>query len=150
MVRYKSRWFSVEVEWERGGAPTGASVGDVVQAVKDSIATNFGLLGAVKHSSGLKVVYVNWATNIFLLRTPQAHSDICWVSLLFLTELCGQRVALRVIHRGGTLRKCQCKVVDVLDRFLQGQPSSTPPTTLEKISAEVEAQKQIVMSLTAK
>jgi ribonuclease P/MRP protein subunit POP5 len=118
MVRFKNRYILMEIEWfpdenepqDRQQQPRRAGLDDRGMAFQSellrTITRGFGHFGrgAVKRSLGVK--YWNAATGSAVVRCPRDWHTLVLLALTMLTSVDGTRVAVRVLHVGGSLKSC--------------------------------------------
>eukprot|EP01071_Lankesteria_metandrocarpae_P004206 Lankesteria_metandrocarpae@DN3428_c0_g1_i1.p1 len=129
MVRQKNRWAVVVVHsalpsMESVAAPDTVedhlpcgpypiaqlTSANVLQLLKQSLKENFGDLGCAPLPR-LSVIYANPKTSTFILRFPAKHEELIVPCMLLLDSAFDMRVAMRIVHIGGTLRKCEQWIV---------------------------------------
>ncbi|KAG0328958.1 hypothetical protein BG000_000261 [Podila horticola] len=84
---------------------------DLVFALKDSIAENFGDYGAGLTQRPLTLKYFSPHTNIGIIRISREELHIVWGALTFIKELKGRSCMIKVIHTSGTIKKCQLTTI---------------------------------------
>lgn len=112
MVRYKHRYFLVEVERAKNVAngtldvtPLSATEAEVSQTIKDVVGDLHGDFGRSSISSGFRVKYLNPATRVLLLRCRHGGPDkILSSSLPFLNNIKSEGVVCRLLYTGATIR----------------------------------------------
>ncbi|KAL1919116.1 uncharacterized protein VTP21DRAFT_2498 [Calcarisporiella thermophila] len=126
MVRFKNRWILFEVIWEKSlvdstvdGKYLPAAQGDFVLSsrdligmIKDAVLHNFGDYGQGCVQSSLSIKYFSAHTNIGILRVSRDHFRMAWGALTFIKQICGRQCMIRVIHNGGTIKKCQHAAIE--------------------------------------
>ncbi|GAA5885420.1 hypothetical protein JCM16303_005191 [Sporobolomyces ruberrimus] len=137
MVRYKHRYISCELLFidsldhlpslngnttgGRGGEngestlPPGVNEAAIIRLLRDSLAVNFGDVGAGEVGGTFAVKYLSPSTSTMILRVSREHFRTLWASLTLLRKIGGKEVVTRVTHVSGTIRKIQhCAIA--LDR----------------------------------
>ncbi|GJJ74315.1 ribonuclease P/MRP protein subunit POP5 [Entomortierella parvispora] len=84
---------------------------DLVYAIKDSIAENFGDYGAGITQRPMTLKYFSPHTNIGILRISREEVHIVWGALTFMKELKGRPCIIKVLHTSGTIKKCQLMTI---------------------------------------
>ncbi|KAF1993388.1 hypothetical protein P154DRAFT_405906, partial [Amniculicola lignicola CBS 123094] len=131
MVRLKSRYLVVNylypvapnaskskdavpdlLEFHRN-TPDEFNSGVLLKAIRDGVAELFGDYGMGVVSANLKVNYHSTSTSTSIVRCPQAHYEMVWAALTFMTRLpkAGLPVVVRVVHVSGTIRKAEEDVI---------------------------------------
>jgi len=112
MVRYKHRYFLVEVERTKNVTngsldinPLTATEGEVAQRIKEEVSELHGDFGRSAISSAFKVKYLNAATRVLLLRCRHGGPDkILSSTLPFITSIKDESVVLKLLYTGATMR----------------------------------------------
>ena len=117
MVRYKNRYFLMEVIWAPPSSSSSSTTSTPIisspsnihfyEAIKTQIARLFGQYGLGLLQPSLTVKYTNMETNLLLLRCARDYHRMLWSSLTHVTEMNGKSVLLRILHVGGTIRTCR-------------------------------------------
>ncbi|KAG0299521.1 hypothetical protein BGZ98_009964 [Dissophora globulifera] len=76
---------------------------DLMYAIKDSIAENFGDYGAGITQRPLTLKYFSPHTNIGILRISREEVHIVWGALTFIRELKGKPCMIKVLHTSGNI-----------------------------------------------
>ncbi|KAH0585652.1 hypothetical protein H2248_008873 [Termitomyces sp. 'cryptogamus'] len=111
MVRFKNRWFLVEL------IPVGQINAPVLEgkhiwaAIKQSIISNFGDTGWGSVGLSLTVKYYSPTTNICIIRVARDHHKIAWGSITLLSSIEGTRYIPHVIHVSGTIKHAQLAAI---------------------------------------
>ncbi|KAM0790545.1 hypothetical protein ACM66B_003413 [Microbotryomycetes sp. NB124-2] len=87
----------------------------IVQTLRDSLAVNFGDVGAGEVGGTFSIKYFSQTTHMAIIRVSRQHFRTLWAALTLLRALQGQPVIARVVHVGGTIRKTQHAAI-ALDR----------------------------------
>jgi RNase P/RNase MRP subunit POP5 len=108
MVRLKSRYLTVCVETGDGFFLPGSH--QFLEALKASVAENFGVFGAARVESSLHVHHLEVGSNMFCVRCPRAARTMVNAAITFITELGeGVPVVCSVLAVRGVLRKASFK-----------------------------------------
>ncbi|KAK3831772.1 MAG: hypothetical protein JOS17DRAFT_684277 [Linnemannia elongata] len=129
MVRFKNRYLLFEIVyadtplgWTSIPASTSLALPNATQpgeaadqnllfALKDSIAENFGDYGAGLTQRPLTLKYFSPHTNVGILRISREEMHIVWGALTFINQLKGRPCIIKVIHTSGTIKKCQLTTI---------------------------------------
>ncbi|KAF9169676.1 hypothetical protein BGX21_001706 [Mortierella sp. AD011] len=84
---------------------------DLMHAIKDSIAENFGDYGAGLTQRPLTLKYFSPHTNIGILRISREEVHTVWSALTFIRELKGNPCIIKVLHTSGTIKSCQLTTI---------------------------------------
>ncbi|KAG0203593.1 hypothetical protein BGX28_004196 [Mortierella sp. GBA30] len=84
---------------------------DLMYALRDSIAENFGDYGAGITQRALVLKYFSPHTNIGILRISREEMHIAWGALTFIKELKGRPCIIKVLHTSGTIKHCQLTTI---------------------------------------
>ncbi|KAK4046448.1 RNA-binding protein pop5 [Microbotryomycetes sp. JL201] len=87
----------------------------LMQTLRDSLAANFGDIGAGEVGGTFSIKYFSQQTHTAIIRVSRQHFRTLWAALTLLRALHGQPVIARVVHVGGTIRKTQHAAI-ALDR----------------------------------
>lgn len=113
MVRFKNRYLLCVIDSENGSEADiyGLQSKDIMNAVRSSLAVNFGELAVGQLMSSLAMKLWSPALGLFLIRSSRDHFRLAWGAITFVTEMkCAPQlghVRMTVLHVGGTIRACQ-------------------------------------------
>ncbi|KAF2121375.1 Rpp14/Pop5 family-domain-containing protein [Lophiotrema nucula] len=94
--------------------PDDFTAGKLVRAIRDGVLELFGDYGLGMVNTGLKVTYHSTATSTSIIRCPQAHYEMVWAALTFMTKLPKPNdapVVVRVVRVSGTIKKAEEEVI---------------------------------------
>ncbi|KAF9977640.1 hypothetical protein BGZ73_005356 [Actinomortierella ambigua] len=92
---------------------------DLVFAIKDSIAENFGDYGVGITQRSLTLKYFSPHTNVGILRVSRDEANMVWGAMTFIRQIKGNPCLIKVIHVTGTIKTCQLKTIEYdRDRIL--------------------------------
>jgi ribonuclease P/MRP protein subunit POP5 len=117
MVRFKNRYFLIELNWAKQTPPQGVTKDHLASAIRESLRINFGDFGLNAVIQFLQIKYYNEKTNICIVRSSRERFRMVWASLSFITHMENDDVYMRVLHVGGTLKSCQKQAIS-FDREL--------------------------------
>ncbi|GAA6056239.1 hypothetical protein JCM3770_002103 [Rhodotorula araucariae] len=120
MVRFKHRYLVVSLLFPAALAlapahdpdtppyePPHLSEGAVISLLRDSLAVNFGDIGAGEVGGTFSIKYLSPSTSTLILRVAREHHRTLWAALTLLRKVGGQECVARVVHVSGTIRKTQ-------------------------------------------
>jgi len=114
MVRFKNRWFLVQLlQPSQGATATWMQLTPqkVYTALKNSLIHNFGEVGWGAVSASLNVKYFSPVTGMAIIRVARDHFRLAWGAVTLLTSLDGQKVLPFVVHVSGTIKHVQLAAV---------------------------------------
>ncbi|KAF2734954.1 hypothetical protein EJ04DRAFT_223993 [Polyplosphaeria fusca] len=131
MVRVKHRYLTVQYLYPatllesapkdlpttiqfRQPTPDDFGAGRLVQAIRAGVEELYGDYGLGMVNTGLKVNYHSTATSTSIIRCPQAHYQMVWAALTYMTKLpkpANTPVVVRVIRVSGTIKKAEEEVI---------------------------------------
>ena len=111
MVRFKNRYLVIEILWEDKKYDPGVKNKEIYDAIRESIASNFGDWGTGVLLNSLSVKYWNPATNIGIVRCQRDEFRVLWAAITFISYVRGRKVRIKVVYTAGTVRSCQKQVV---------------------------------------
>nr|CAG4636622.1 EOG090X0GYO [Eubosmina coregoni]SVE70148.1 EOG090X0GYO [Eubosmina coregoni] len=106
MVRFKNRYFTVEVVPENSNDPFKPKEYDIYNAVLGVTEQIHGEFGAASVKNGLDVKYFNEYTHIAVIRSRHGPHKLLGSSLPFLSRIGKRGVKLKNIYVGATMVKC--------------------------------------------
>ncbi|EDO44532.1 predicted protein [Nematostella vectensis] len=133
MVRFKKRYFLVEVEYEDGLIDDSVQKDAMRQVVKEAVKTAFGDYGLGCIQQFLKVKYLNPVTNILFLQCLRDYQQILQTSLTFVKSINNRACMFKTLYIGGTIRSCQ--------KFLVKHNRKELFRALKKCSTQAEKEK---------
>eukprot|EP00128_Syssomonas_multiformis_P000469 Colp12_sorted_trinity150504_noHs@27779 len=107
MVRFKNRYFLIELDYGQDGVDTTLSSKDITQALKDMVYSLYGDYGLGCLIGSLSVKYFNVATGLVIVRCARDYHTVVASTISFTTSLKKRPCALRTVHLGGTIESCQ-------------------------------------------
>jgi ribonuclease P/MRP protein subunit POP5 len=123
MVRFKNRYLLCEIGWEDKKFDPNLKNKDIYDAIRDSIAVNFGDFGLGQVLGSLSgklyvVKYFNPATNLLIVRVQREEFRNLWCAITFITHIKGRRVRIKVTYTAGTIRTCQREIVKCIRNWI--------------------------------
>ncbi|GAA5853965.1 hypothetical protein JCM8547_008172 [Rhodosporidiobolus lusitaniae] len=88
-------------------APPSLSESAIIGLLRDSLAVNFGDVGAGEVGGTFSVKYLSPSTSTLIIRVSREHYRTLWAALTLLRRIGGEEVVARVVHVSGTIRKTQ-------------------------------------------
>ena len=110
MVRFKNRYFLVEIKLQDDEIVDGLSMYSVLQAVLDSIAEMYGEYGLIL-GAGVQVKYYSPYTGMAIIRSSREFHKSIWVALTFITKVKGRAASFRVVHLSGTIKMVESATI---------------------------------------
>ncbi|KPV73189.1 uncharacterized protein RHOBADRAFT_46297 [Rhodotorula graminis WP1] len=118
MVRFKHRYLLVSLIFpdsllppQPGDAdpfaPPALSESSLISLLRDSLAVNFGDVGAGEVGGTFSIKYLSPSTSTMILRVSREHHRTLWAALTLLRKVGGVECVARVVHVSGTIRKTQ-------------------------------------------
>lgn len=168
MVRFKNRYLLVEIvpvdpsrglgEYEaREGA--GLSAASVASHLRQSIADNFGQVGAAVTAQSLSVKYCNATTGTVVVRAAREQLPLVWASLTLLTGAPpgeGRAAAAptarwlwRVTHVAGTIRSAQRAAMRHAVTLLQQRMASAGGAEKDQCRKMIASCRRAIKSIEA-
>jgi ribonuclease P/MRP protein subunit POP5 len=98
-------------------APPNFHGGALIVALRASIATHFGDVGAGLAAPSLKVIYFSPTTSTAIVRCPRQHFRLVWAALTYMTSIPGEqrgqtvRCVVQVVRVSGTIRKSEDELI---------------------------------------
>ncbi|XP_032242374.2 ribonuclease P/MRP protein subunit POP5 isoform X2 [Nematostella vectensis] len=105
MVRFKKRYFLVEVEYEDGLIDDSVQKDAMRQVVKEAVKTAFGDYGLGCIQQFLKVKYLNPVTNILFLQCLRDYQQILQTSLTFVKSINNRACMFKTLYIGAEKEK---------------------------------------------
>jgi len=141
MVRFKNRYILVEIETPNEESINDISSYDLLIAIRDSISSNYGDLGAAK-TAFFQVKYYNAAVRIAIIRVARDYISMLANSITFVTQVKSKSVKLRQLRCSGTIKKMEIKAVVLLNVWLNNalKKVSTNPTEMQEIKTLVDTE----------
>eukprot|EP01114_Cavostelium_apophysatum_P000280 TRINITY_DN10269_c0_g1_i1.p1 TRINITY_DN10269_c0_g1~~TRINITY_DN10269_c0_g1_i1.p1 ORF type:complete len:157 (+),score=28.68 TRINITY_DN10269_c0_g1_i1:69-539(+) len=149
MVRLKNRYFLVELRWE-GKQPEGLTAFHLSNEVKKSVSLNFGEYGAALLLRSLAGKYYNTVTNLAIVRSDRDHHKMTWLALNCINEIWKQRVAITIIHVGGSIKACQKVGAKYDKKLLELSKQDTREDDMEEENDSSEGSKSLAEETEAK
>ncbi|KAF2708971.1 hypothetical protein K504DRAFT_380718 [Pleomassaria siparia CBS 279.74] len=94
--------------------PDAFHAGLLLRAIRDGITELFGDYGMGMASTSLKINYHSPATSTAIIRCPQAHYQMVWAALTYMTKLpkpINTPVVVQVVRVSGTIKKAEMEVI---------------------------------------
>ncbi|GAA5854909.1 hypothetical protein JCM9279_000195 [Rhodotorula babjevae] len=118
MVRFKHRYLLVSLIFPdslrpphdgdaEAFAPPALSESSLISLLRDSLAVNFGDVGAGEVGGTFSIKYLSPSTSTLILRVSREHHRTLWAALTLLRKVGGVECVARVVHVSGTIRKTQ-------------------------------------------
>ncbi|KAK9809091.1 hypothetical protein WJX72_009257 [[Myrmecia] bisecta] len=107
MVRFKNRYFLLEVVWKEGKVDESLDEVGVLKELRDSIQENFGDFGAAQAMASVLVKYYNPLTSLCILRCSREQLRQVWCAASLITQIRRRTVLIQMIKLAGTLQSCQ-------------------------------------------
>lgn len=113
MVRFRNRYFlcHIDAEHENKAIVCKLTGLNILNAVRSSIAQNFGDLAMGQVSSSLACKLWSPALSLCLIRCERSFFRTAWAAITLLTTVHAPvdvgNIRITVIHIGGTIRSCQ-------------------------------------------
>lgn len=111
MVRLKARYVLFEILYPEDGMVKDSKA--ILQALRASIESNFGELGAGRCQSTLAIRYYNPRTSSGIIRIGREQAPIIQAALTCLRHIKNCAVVIRVTHVSGTMKKCEQRAIDI-------------------------------------
>lgn len=148
-MRFKNRYYLVEVVWEgvgpasasssassataaaaasssAGAAASSHRISDVSlqsyqlqNALREAMVTHFGEWGMARVMQSMQVRYLNSLTNLAILRVARSDSRTMAAIIACLTHIKQKSMLLKTIHMAGTIRSCQKRALALQHQRLQ-------------------------------
>ncbi|KAH7130450.1 Rpp14/Pop5 family-domain-containing protein [Dendryphion nanum] len=115
------------------------------EAIQDGVLDLYGEYGSGMTSQGLKIIYHSTATSTSIIRCPQAHYQMIWSALTFITRLgrVDVPVVVKVVRVSGTIKKAEEEVIrrakDVIMRARIAEKNQSENSVQELVLASVNA-----------
>jgi ribonuclease P/MRP protein subunit POP5 len=106
MVRFKNRYFLLEITLEKEEIIDGLSSYAVLDAIKDSIDLLFGEFGVIVQQS-LAIKYYSPYSGMAIVRASREYHKLVWAAITFVKEVKNRRCAVQVVHNSGTIKLLQ-------------------------------------------
>ncbi|BGP43872.1 RNA-binding protein pop5 [Rhodotorula kratochvilovae] len=118
MVRFKHRYLLVSLVFPAALSPSTPNAeapfeppqlteGSLITLLRDSLAVNFGDLGAGEVGGTFSIKYLSPSTSTLILRVSREHHRTLWAALTLLRKVGGVECVARVVHVSGTIRRTQ-------------------------------------------
>lgn len=118
----------------------------VLQILKNSISTNFGVHGAGHTKSTLAVKYFSPRTSTGIIRVARDHVRLVWAALSYINEIEGKKVVIRVVRISGTIKKCEQaaiardkKVIAMITNGLKNGTNQNPVAEIQALNSVGES-----------
>ncbi|KAF2742268.1 hypothetical protein M011DRAFT_412978 [Sporormia fimetaria CBS 119925] len=166
MVRLKNRYLVVNYLYPNGnGQQTGKDSlpgaltfhqptpdefhqGKLLRAIQENVQELFGEYGMGMVSTSLKINYHSTATSTSIIRCPQAHFEIVWAALTFMTKLpkpIDVPVVVKAVRVSGTIRKAEEEVIrrakELIRRARVGEAGPGDAEILKDVARQVAKSK---------
>ncbi|OQR81574.1 hypothetical protein THRCLA_23341 [Thraustotheca clavata] len=131
MVRFKNRYFIVDVAFARGKKLASLTARDVYTVVLQAIGSNYGDYGVGIIQSSLQVVYYNAITQLAVVRCARDHATQVQACLTFITEVLHQDVKFRTVHVCGSNRTLKDTMLELSRERIRDHKLDTTHPTIE-------------------
>ncbi|EDQ86546.1 uncharacterized protein MONBRDRAFT_38368 [Monosiga brevicollis MX1] len=139
MVRFKNRYFLVELCWEQSPPSRAKPMTPkrLVEALRTAIIKYHGQfgLGSIQHTLNCK--YLNMATGAAILRCAKDVEEILATTMPLLRRLGDYDCTLRTLSRAGTIASCRKALLSFNRTKLEHLTKALPP--IKKAELEMQA-----------
>jgi ribonuclease P/MRP protein subunit POP5 len=91
---------------------------DIYDALRDSIALNFGDFGYGENSASMSVKYWNPVTGLAIIRSSRDDFRQILAALFFITHVKARKVKISTLYCAGTIRTCERQAVNYIRQWL--------------------------------
>lgn len=84
----------------------------LLQLVKASVESNFGIKGSGAVKSTLAMKYFSPRTSTGIIRVAREHVRIVWAALSYMSKINNKNVIVRVVRVSGTIKKCEQAAIE--------------------------------------
>eukprot|EP00047_Mylnosiga_fluctuans_P006566 m.247752 g.247752 ORF g.247752 m.247752 type:complete len:142 (+) comp15486_c0_seq1:18-443(+) len=107
MVRFKNRYFLVEIVHEDGMVDESLSAQQLLKLIREAVGLAHGDFGLGCLQGSLSIKYMNVYTGAVLIRCARDHHALLWSALTLITSIKKRSCIFNLLHLGGTIRSCQ-------------------------------------------
>ncbi|KAF0698793.1 Aste57867_10582 [Aphanomyces stellatus] len=137
MVRFKNRYFVVEIASARNKKLSALTPRDIQNLVLSSIANNFGDVGLGLMMQSLQVVYYNATTRLAVVRGSRDYATCIQACLTFITEAQHQDIKCETLQICGSSRTCKDSLLTLSNRQIVA--GKLNPTIRTEIIQDIES-----------
>ncbi|KDO28736.1 hypothetical protein SPRG_19953 [Saprolegnia parasitica CBS 223.65] len=131
MVRFKNRYFIVEVTFGRGKKGPALTARDIYSLVLAAIGSNYGDFGVGTMQAALQVLYYNAITHLAVVRCGRDDATKVHACLTFLTEAQHQDAKFRTVVVCGSSRTVKDTLLRLSRERIQDAKLATTHPTIE-------------------
>jgi len=131
MVKFKSRYILIETIYE-GDKVKNHDSGKMAIFLRNQVETLFGFSGLGKLSKNLQVKYVNNFTNLIIVRVGKEYLKLLWTVLALCNEIDGDKVRMHVLGVSGTIKKCETRAKEFLEKWMVNYEKSNQVKSVSK------------------
>ncbi|GLC39461.1 hypothetical protein PLESTF_000833500 [Pleodorina starrii] len=142
MVRLKNRYLVVEVTWKDGKIDDSCTDQLLLQAIRDSVAQNFGDHGLGSSVASLQVKYFSPYTGLAIVRCATAEHEKVITALTFTSEVKQRPAAVRLLRLSGTLAAGKEAALQLSAARLQGAVAA-PKLSKQQLAAAEQLHRQL-------
>lgn len=124
--------------------------GKLMRAIQDAVTELFGDYGMGMVGTSLKVNYHSTATSTSIIRCPQAHYEMVWAALTFMTKLprpIDVPVVVKVVRISGTIKKAEEEVIrrarELVLRAKIGESGAGDEEILREVARAAERNREV-------
>ncbi|GFR39911.1 hypothetical protein Agub_g417 [Astrephomene gubernaculifera] len=140
MVRLKNRYLLLEISWKDGKLDESYNDNVLLQALRDSVALNFGDFGLGSNLSSLQVKYYSPYTDVGIVRCATAEHERVVAALALMTDVRQRPAAVRVLRVAGTLATCkEAAVARSAEKLLRTRLGRQHQANAEQLHQQVSA-----------
>ncbi|KAJ8331308.1 RNA-binding protein pop5 [Batrachochytrium dendrobatidis] len=111
MVRFKNRYLLCEIIFENGKISESLNLYQILNAIKESLSTNFGVFGLGVLAISLQVKYFNPFTGLAIVRVNRDYMRLVWACVSLITAINKRICMVKVVHVGGTIKLVQSQAI---------------------------------------
>lgn len=151
MVRVRHRYLLCAIEFQHGNDAAVAALvpRSIHLALRTSIETNFGDIGAGRAVPSLAVKFWSPFLGLAVVRAHREFFETVWAAATLVTAIPAGKTdntaRISVIHVGATIRSCQKNAVEYAERLIKAKRVENEP--LERLQAALKSAERELESM---
>ncbi|CAG5090171.1 Similar to POP5: Ribonuclease P/MRP protein subunit POP5 (Bos taurus) [Cotesia congregata] len=106
MVRFKNRYFTIEVIPKKESKPLVLKTSTLQAAIQKEVQNTYGQKGLSTISTGFNAKYCNTHTKIALIRCRHGPHNYLISTIPKVIDIGGTTVSIKILYVGATMKKC--------------------------------------------
>ncbi|XP_028400743.1 ribonuclease P/MRP protein subunit POP5-like [Dendronephthya gigantea] len=148
MVRLKSRYLLMEIQFEDGLVDQSLTSGNVYHEIMRSVENTYGHYGFSCVKMTFKVKYVNPFTGVVFVKCSRDYFRMLWHAATFVKEINARQCSINTLHLSGTINSCQRFLIKhnkkQLQKMLAQSKTSAEKQKISKMLQQLPSAESIV------